>query len=271
MSEFVFSKDYSKWASGYGERPARLYKYRSVRGAAKLFSQSLVECGEVYFAKPGELNDPFDCKPHNTIESTPGERRAFLKWMTRGREPELSRTQRRARVSELNATLKSRIKNEGFEAIAQAAFDTNLRDTGVLSLSSEPASNLMWSHYADAHRGICVEFDFQVMEKLRPMPVTYLDQRPSYNMVRNVAALSELSFLRKSLDWSYEKEWRSVGQWWSGTYRLPESAITGVILGAGISDEDRREVSNWVRKRRPTVEIRQAQFQADTYRLSFSS
>jgi hypothetical protein len=271
MAEFVFSKRYSESLSRQTVLPSRLYKYRSLRDGAKAFSRTLLTRSEVYFAKPDELNDPYDCRPHNTIKSTDAERRAFWTSVTKGREPQLSRATRRARVAAITAAMRDRIRNEGFEAVAQAAYDQNLGETGVLSLSAEPASNLMWSHYADAHRGICIEFDFALLRVICPLPVTYSDERPSFNMIKDITALTECAFLRKSAEWSYEQEWRAAGLWWSGSFKLPNKAITGVILGAGISAEDRNEVLHWALGDEDPIQVRQARFPSNSYRLSFDA
>jgi hypothetical protein len=270
MAEFLFSQKYTSIIKDHPTPPPRLYKYRSLRGEAKIFSKSLVTRAEAYFAKPNELNDPYDCRPHNTWESTAAERRAFLAMAIKGIEPGLSRAARRSRIAQMNNTLTSQMQREGFEVAAHAAYTKNLKDTGIFSLSAEPASNLMWSHYGDAHRGICVAFDFVSLNTICPMPMTYSSERPSYNMFRNVVALEELGFLRKSLDWAYEEEWRSVGLWWSGRHVLPEGSLVGVILGAGISNDDRTEVVDWVLDSGRSIEVSQAAFEPKTYRLSFS-
>ncbi|WP_191555269.1 DUF2971 domain-containing protein [Brevundimonas aurantiaca] len=270
MAEFVFSKGYVE-ALVRQNQPSRLYKYRSLAGTAADFCEAIVVRSEVYFAKPDELNDPFDCRPHNTLESSAAERRAFWTWVTKGREPHLSRKARRARVVEISAWMSTRIQREGFDGVAQAAYDHNLRDTGVLSLSAEPRSNLMWSHYGDAHRGICVEFDFEALKPLCPLPVTYSNDRPSYNMMKDVTALGELAFLRKSSEWEYEQEWRAVGLWWSGPFRLPADAVSGIILGAGISADDRKRVMEWVAASSRRLDVRQARFESKSYALTFGA
>ncbi len=270
MAEFIFSRGYAETLARQNP-PSRLYKYRSLAGTAGDFTKAIILRSEVYFAKPDELNDPYDCRPHSTIESSAAERRAFWTWVTKGREPNLSRAARRARVAEISTEMRKRIQREGFDGVAQAAYDHNLRDTGVLSLSAEPGSNLMWSHYGDAHRGVCIEFDFEALRPLCPLPVTYSTDRPSYNMVRDVTALGELAFLRKSSEWDYEQEWRAVGLWWSGLFRLPAKAVRGVILGARVSADDRQRVEEWVAASGRPLEVRLARFQPRSYALTFEA
>jgi hypothetical protein len=55
---------------------------------------------------------------------------------------------------------------QGFNEYVQQAFaedkthgETIRAQIGVLSLTAEPGSLLMWAHYADHHRGFAIEFD----------------------------------------------------------------------------------------------------------------
>ena len=76
----------------------------------------------------------------------------------------------------------------------------------------EKNNNLMWSHYGDAHKGICVGYDFRklgdhndVIEHL--YPVQYSNTRFS-NLSADKIASHPFLCLRKSLCWEYEKEFR---------------------------------------------------------------
>jgi hypothetical protein len=60
---------------------------------------------------------------------------------------------------------------------------------GVCCFTTDNRNPLMWSHYADGHKGFCLEFDTQkcklLSEKL--FPVTYSDEYPimAYGEQRN--------------------------------------------------------------------------------------
>ncbi|WP_394389754.1 DUF2971 domain-containing protein [Shewanella woodyi] len=112
-------------------------------------------------------------------------------------------------------------------------------DFAVVSLSETNNNLLMWSHYADQHRGIVVEFDasHELFESYTPFPVTTFDpdldadvldheennkrlaikagqlqrmrynsHRPSLNNFENILE----HFLVKSDEWIYEKEHRII-------------------------------------------------------------
>ena len=85
-------------------------------------------------------------------------------------------------------------------------------------------SSLMWSHYADANKGICIEYDFNNLkspiQKSMLFPVLYTesplimqdlfedDKRKIVDYPIDTAVLC--SALNKSEAWKYEHEWRIV-------------------------------------------------------------
>ena len=78
----------------------------------------------------------------------------------------------------------------------------------------------MWSHYADNHNGICVEFDTGKIETEKLRSVTYDTPRgirisqlaewiKSENIDERLEVLSRY-FYSKAPQWKYEQEWRDV-------------------------------------------------------------
>lgn len=52
-------------------------------------------------------------------------------------------------------------KHQSSSSALQARYLKKLDQFGVLCLSKTPSSGLMWSHYANSHRGFCIGFDRQ--------------------------------------------------------------------------------------------------------------
>lgn len=68
-------------------------------------------------------------------------------------------------------------------------------------------------------QGMCVEYrvlDFFEQHKLVPIPVVYSNDRPclekidSNNLLKTTAEFSTKTLTTKSLEWSYEREWRII-------------------------------------------------------------
>lgn len=96
--------------------------------------------------------------------------------------------------------------------------DRHVESSRVCCFSEEKSSLLLWAHYADNHRGICLEYEVPEYEfRSRFMEVKYREELPLLNQIDvnfdghllvNVNKASGSVFLTKSLDWAYEKEWR---------------------------------------------------------------
>lgn len=97
-------------------------------------------------------------------------------------------------------------------------------------------NQLMWSHYANSYSGICVEYDFEKMDKFIGFmyPVEYCAQRPTLSLkdlgitdenghlkTKEVDMSAILSYmLSKNKCWAYEEEWRIIN-----TGELPYTPI----------------------------------------------
>lgn len=92
-------------------------------------------------------------------------------------------------------------------------------------LTESPCNRLMWSHYADNHRGLCIEYDFSAFDpftaRVTFAPVIYSPNRPQVpeKLLNDVATdqldrqdyrfLASTLFTKDSV-WQYESEWRIV-------------------------------------------------------------
>lgn len=77
------------------------------------------------------------------------------------------------------------------------------RRFGMLCFSATWRNPLLWSHYADRHRGLALGFDSNE-QKIKP--VKYVHQRPVLHVV-NLQIANELLYT-KYMGWSYEQEAR---------------------------------------------------------------
>lgn len=87
----------------------------------------------------------------------------------------------------------------------------------ICSLSEDPCSLLMWAHYGNQMNGLAVEYCFDdtsnhkkllypVIYSKKPYDVTDLSNYEPGNL--ELACI--ISLITKSLEWSYEKEWRLI-------------------------------------------------------------
>jgi hypothetical protein len=120
--------------------------------------------------------------------------------------------ERLAKKGEFVARIRNRIDDGSF------ARDL-LKNVGIVSLSRSALNILMWSHYADYHRGFVLEFRIPVKgtkgdlelstDRLLPFRVTYQANRPRIDVGNHMKeSLLEMILLTKSLNWQYEEEER---------------------------------------------------------------
>jgi len=86
--------------------------------------------------------------------------------------------------------------------------NSNLR---ICSFSLTNSSLLLWSHYSNEHKGICIEYDFEDIDEIRTFiqPVIYRDKVHKIGLLEEYTTMQLIaSSLIKSKEWEYEHEWR---------------------------------------------------------------
>ena len=178
-----------------------LYKY----GYLNKYSEELFVKPQVWFSSPGELNDPFECRPWYTLEGSPEQRDDAARKMLQRQHPDLT--------PDMVAAEATRLVLEGRDRDLQVQKSTRevptrwLSNVGLFCLSSVRDNILMWSHYADQHRGYCIEFSstddaymFSAAE-----PVSYSPEYPVVELFNTSSDEQvQLTFLRKYDGWAYE-------------------------------------------------------------------
>jgi hypothetical protein len=117
--------------------------------------------------------------------------------------------------------------------------DAEMGSRGVFCLSETWRSPLMWSHYADEHRGICLEYDATQIDNPDLAAVNYRSPRSikASDLIKwKIQASSEAErrvyntyFFAKAPQWKYEREWRDISQFiGAASTRFP---ITAVYFG----------------------------------------
>lgn len=89
----------------------------------------------------------------------------------------------------------------------------------VLCLSETCSNILMWSHYANNHEGICLEYDVNELSLHNDIaPVIYSDEIVTFKTKKPTRGEFSKLFYTKLKDWQYEREWRIIKT--QNAYRL---------------------------------------------------
>lgn len=130
---------------------------------------------------------------------------------------------------------------------------------------------LMWSHYAQNHQGICIEYDFSTLEftskilnRLSPVKYTNklfdMEDYPDKNPIEKTT----LASLSKFDCWAYEKEWRIISHL-KEEQRFQLNKPTAIIFGTKTSDKHKEWISKICEER--GISIKQAELDRREYKL----
>ena len=85
------------------------------------------------------------------------------------------------------------------------------RKNGTLACFSEEGDNIiMWSHYANSHKGVCLEYEPQLLDESNPEHRSILSsiRKVWYSNLRFEDKDGMFSPFVKANAWNYEQEWR---------------------------------------------------------------
>jgi hypothetical protein len=171
-----------------------LYKYVTASTAIRILE------GSIRFTQPGAFNDPFEFLPQFIVPPGYDEKELNINFcMFSPRRKGLDRAHTPG-LSEYRSDIQAR------EMIGALN-----RSLGVLCLTRNSDSLLMWGHYAHEYSGALLEFDekHEFFEGLNA--VSYKKRRPVYDIkdfLNGPIPISDMCV--KSNVWSYEKEVRLV-------------------------------------------------------------
>jgi hypothetical protein len=226
--------------------PEILYKYRNFDTR----SISMLANNQIYFASPSDFNDPFDCAAHeHMFETYNPESLELLARLHPGVSPENITRKNTERLFE---TIQQHPEIKKISIEQKNAYTEFLKKNGILCLSACNDSILMWSHYANYHKGFCIGFknNIGVREDLiRQVNYTksrnndfvslYISSQTSTNEKANDNLLKAFIFT-KYIDWQYEQEWRIIGE--KGIAIYPHDCIEHVIFGLKMPPEERNTI-----------------------------
>jgi len=223
----------------------------------------------IYCASPNEFNDPWDCKPffNTEILNDPDENEKHVAWAA-------EICSRRTPMAEKDIeAMKESLRNDPARAatliteISDSLGPTIAQRYRVYCLGPDVGSLLMWAHYADSHRGVCLEFSLRNTVMCSALKCEYLKEFPVLRLHSDEVEDGLRVLLAKADPWSYEKEYRIVAQEREqaivqgtlmtdkGFLKLPEGALVSVIVGC---QGDFEKVSKLVQVLAPEVKVKRA-------------
>ena len=284
--------------------PEALYRYRSLERLAYRLEE--LRDGYVFLSNPTDFNDPYDSALSISIEHL--EKQILEKFaLGYGYDPntkykffeslgEKEKEEWRAQQEFEQQTLESLIGGvlSLFFGPGTSPDDQDLLSrfrnlVRVSCFAKNPNSVVMWSHYANQHKGICIEFSDSSMlsspkflELLHPVQYTakLLDLFQLFypSTTSEPSPLSPdfwpiLAACQKSEVWGYEEEWRLVSLD-PGSRKTPKFSLDSygikpsrIILGARIDQADQAAIEELAQK--ISVPVIKAHLAKDRFKIEF--
>ena len=211
------------------------FKYR---GIDKRLLEQLVH-SRMYFPHRAQLNDPFDCN----VDILRAVDHAIAQGTCK------------------NPKLLVQFKND--EAVTHR-FSENVAKLGIGSFSLTENETLLWSHYANDHRGVVLRYDFPqgfLDDEDNILGVSAVSYEPNSisgwlsenahlfeeNHQEFIIGLLKKVLMSKAPAWKYEQEARIVRPE-VGLFDFPRETLTHIIFGLQTSGQDEELIRNLVEK-----------------------
>jgi len=211
-----------------GKLPTEIYKYIKISDE---FLNSINE-QQLRFVSAYDFNDPFDSQINHQTKWTKESIKEYVE-----RKSQIYNEDARKNALEMPLEL--------FGDFFEKALAKAISKIGVSCFSSTSNNLLLWSHYANAHKGICLKFDITKDSNFFAwtLPMHYSETYPICDYVVNSKQLVTKRIITKSIHWKYESELRTL-QKTAGNYKFNHLCLKEIIFGCKISEGEIAKVKS---------------------------
>jgi len=237
--------------------PTRIYKYQRFAD----YPIDNLKKRVIWFSKPANLNDPFDCSiPFRIVNPSDDDlEKAYIritKEMRKAKRFILLRNIENKYLTngklDVNAWRKYYVDSYSKDSLNETILELSSK-YGVACFTTENNNILMWSHYADSHKGFCLEFNvnyFPLNQKTKIHEVIYSERYPAFDpakpLVNSGLNLPVEGLITKSTVWQYEKEWRVITDIGDIGLTYKPQALTAIYLGNKMPESQIDEIKSTV-------------------------
>ena len=268
-----------------------LYKYMKAVEQEDLSKKlkSTLELSRMYFSDPKSFNDPF-------------EGFAFVDF---GSEEE--RAEAQIRLKRCEEEMKSKKNNDPkrveyfYRKFREGLLYFN-EFYRVACLTSERNNELMWAHYADSHKGVCLQYTIDTdsicdwtlyiessnpaitdkyITPARVMGTEVIYEKRPYIKFRGGKVSEYFNFISsrfyKNPAWAYEKEYRIIA--WLDGFRCPDrytfceinrKILTGIIFGVELPSKYKRQIIDLINQAGYSdVKFEEAYIDSNTFSIQY--
>lgn len=254
--------------------PKTVFKFRDWN---KPFHKKLLE-GEIYLSSPLDFNDPFDCNisvGYDQLQKNPALQQEYFTLVVNRHKPNFNAEQK---VAEVKRLIEEGRFNDPVWLEWQSE-DTRQRygeSLGVFCLTLHKDNILLWSHYANSHRGFnvgynCEQFFYECLQhEMGGIYVNYDKEYPNIDPRTDLFLQSVQQTNTKSDLWCYEKEYRLTKLYAAKkTFKVSYECFKEINLGCGITKEHRKEIIDFVNVNITGLPVYQAKPVRNKFELIF--
>lgn len=224
-----------------------LYKYVTIDTLQQMIN------GCIRFTQPGAFNDPFEMLPELHVPESFGGKDVHIQF-------DIFKPRREPKIGELDVDFESDHCSDINSRKILASLNKSI---GIFCMSKNPASLLMWSHYANEYSGAVIEFNDEHEFFQGKIDIEYVDKRPKKDITAYLCddqpvPIAELCV--KSKQWLYESEVRiirylenckkvsSSEKFPIYLMDIPRGCINSVTLGERTPVKEQREIWELVKE-----------------------
>jgi hypothetical protein len=235
------------------DMPEILYKYRTIDEP----TLEIIKCGKIYFPSIFQLNDPFDGSVPYIYDETGLTYENIFQKMRKIAVKEHSEYNER----QIHEYISENMKYQNYEEKLNKEVREKIEnDFGIYSLTTKRDNLLMWSHYANSHKGICVGFNTKILFKHANSilaTITYQECLPK----RSIFDADEWKFIQqllstKSRVWEYEDEYRLIKI--NGARKevfIPLNGLEEIIFGCEIKTSCKEKLKEIIKNNNPSCKL----------------
>lgn len=233
--------------------PRYIYKYSKISNNLK---ESLLN-SELWFATPGSFNDPFDCQYDDQTDWNEDNVRRLVRETIKITGEKIN-PEDVVRISRKNPEIITDFVSKNIKEVT--------KNKGLFCCSASPKKALMWAHYADSHKGVCLKLDISKDVDLFEFthPVKYYYKYPKFDYFKKNGLVNRI--LAKSSDWKYEDEIRTI-QDNSGLYKFNKECLKEVIFGKIADEREIEIIRKIVENNYDNVKFKRIRFKKNSYRF----
>lgn len=257
--------------------PSTLFKYRHYYKEHNVVSDAVKSLynQEIYIPSADTFNDPYDSAipfRYNPKDLTADNifkksyemaKHQFPKWSEEALHNYAYENQKKGLLD----------NPDHIEQFDKETFRRTCVDFGIFCLTEDSVNNLMWSYYADSHKGFCVGYNTEkiIISQLFGLggKVRYEDAFPVVPLFpgENHHHFLDLFYVKWNV-WSHENEYRLLHTYKTGkVHKFDIDLIDEVILGCKFPDNEKLSFANKLLAIYPHLKIYEIKLNKERFEL----